>query len=344
MKSDITRKISLPRKIAISSRFEALIGIFGGLIVYLLPHLVKWAGGLGGALSDYFISDPKLTSAVAFCVAAIGALLSISRKAIETNFQEDTARMNQLADIVDLSGNAHFSELHTLISVYQRITDREFDSIKHEIIMNAKGRLAKMAFNQESPPLPASMFGSAETAKLQEKRGSKVKVRALSTLFDGDFDLNPTAEEQMFIRANVDLVASGGDFERIFVFRSDDYEINLRRPSVALHAMKNSQIPGRVVFIETLQKQDPDLMRSIEYGFLVFGNEVAFIDRPSHDKFLRGVIVTHPDRLREIHQLYDHLRTYSYSFSDAIHPATGEPIHAVPLHSIAADNLQRPLN
>jgi hypothetical protein len=183
-----------------------------------------------------------------------------------------------------------------------------------------------MAFSKQSPPLSASMFGTAEIEKLQEKRSSKIKVRALATLFEGDFDVFPTAEEENFMRANLALVDSGNDFERIFLLTSDAYVSSLQRPSFALQAKKNSRIHGRVVFLETLQKQDPELLHKVEHGFLVFGDEVAFVDLPSSDKFSRGFIVTHPDRLRDMHQLYEQLRTYSYPLSTSKHPATGEMI------------------
>lgn len=313
----------------IASWFEAFAGLALAALVFGLPHLFGWLAGLAGLASSLFVSDSKITSALAFGVAAAGAMLSISRHQIEAKISARMREVERLAELVDISNEVSHEELRELVGLYQRIADPNFMTVKQDIVRRAKRELAPMAFERESPPLSASVYTRAETERLTAYRGKRgVRVRALATLFEGDFDAEPTAEEEGFITANVELAKSGVDFERLFLMRSEAYAEAISRKSVAIHAGDRAELKGRVVFLEALRANDPALLRRAGDGFLIFGTDVGFVDRPTEDKFERGVIVTNPDRLSSMQQLYDDLVIYSYALSTTIHPGTGAKLEA----------------
>lgn len=303
---------------------EAFLGLAAAGLVFAAPYVIQAIFGLRSSLSTFFIADKNVTSGISFGLLSVGVLLSVSRKAIETKMLGQFQRVDELAKLIDLSGNAQYENLSQTLTLYSQITNPYFESVKRKLITQLKFDLSPMALEGTSPPLPASVFTGEEHSALIAACGSYTKVRAIATLFDGDFDLQPTEEEKRFIEANQRLVESGGDFERLFVIESSQYWKTIARPSVLNHIGKNPRIPGRVVFVDTLKQVDPSLDRRVGDGFLIFGEIVAFLDQPSKDRFARGRIVTNGEVLAQLHRLYEDLRAYSYVIDVETHPMTGE--------------------
>lgn len=331
MSTDMPRRANVGHlwRTSVSRWAEALAGIAVAALVSALPYLFSWVAGLAGLFSDFFVSDTKVTSALAFGIAAAGAMLSISRHQLATKVDVRMREVERLATLVDISNEVSHDELRELVSLYQRIADPSFVSVKQDIVRRAKRELSPMATEQESPPLSASCFAREETDRLKSYKGKRgERVRALATLFEGDFDKEPTAEEERFMVANVEMAKSGVDFERLFLMHSEEYEEAISRKSIAMHVGGSAKLKGRVVFFDTLRTNDPALIRRAGYGFLIFGAAVGFIDRPTDDKSERGVMITNSDKLQAMHQLYDDLAVYSYPMSDSVHPATGARLNS----------------
>ncbi len=305
---------------------EATLAAIAAAIVFSMPYLIELISGLRRVLSGSFIADKNVSSALSFGLLFIGVLLTVSRRIVESKITTHLTQIAELAKIVDLSGNAHYGDLSRVLKLYSNITNPYFVGVKHELIDQLRFRLSPMATEGTSPPLPASVFTGEEYNALLAARGATYKIRAIATLFDGDFDPHPTAEEEAFVDANKKLIKSGADFERLFVLESADYASAVTRPSVLDHAGRKPEIPGRVVFFETIRQVDPELYRSVGDGFLLFGELVAFVDTPSSDRVVRGKIVTDPSRLAQFHRLYDRLRAYSHAIDASRHPLTGQSI------------------
>ena len=90
------------------------------------------------------------------------------------------------------------------------------------------------------------------------------------------------------------------------------------------HSGVNPQIPGRVLIVEELVSQDPDVYEELGYGFLLFVESVAFVDEPTSDKSSRGRIVTDPGRLEQYESLYKKLYGYSRPVGGS-QPESGAP-------------------
>ena len=101
---------------SVSRWSEALVGIAVAALVFALPYLFSWVAGLAGFFSDFFVSDTKVTSALAFGIAAAGAMLSISRHQLATKVDARMREVDRLASLVDISNEVSHDELRDLLA------------------------------------------------------------------------------------------------------------------------------------------------------------------------------------------------------------------------------------
>ena len=216
---------SRPRgRVIVDQWAEAIAGSALAAVVFLIPHLFGWIASLGAPLPDFFMLDAKIMGALGFGTAAAGAMLSLSRHQFQKHFEAKLHSVDQLATLVDIETEANHEDLRELVALYQRVANPSFVHIKRDIVHKAKRELSPMAFEQESPALSGSAYSREQTAQLRRFRSQPgEKVRAVATLFDGDFDAVPTAEEELFMNANLEMAQRGADFERLFVMGVDEY-------------------------------------------------------------------------------------------------------------------------
>ncbi len=303
---------------------EAIFGGAAAVVVYSVPYIIAALSESRDVLTDSFLTDKKLASAVSFTLLFVGALLSLNRHETTTQLNLHLRHLEKLHEMVDLSQHADYSGLTDIVTLYSRISNPYFAGVKNELLSQFKVRLSPMATQGMSPPLSAGVYTQGEHQAFEAAIGTKTRIRAIATLFEGDFDQAPTSEETEYVATNARFVHGGGDFERLFVIDSSAYADALKRPTVRAHVGEAATLPGRVVFIDLLRKSDPELAESIGAGFLLLIDIVAFLDTPSVDRRERGQIVVDRVRLAQYERLYGRLRAYSYPIETEKHPLTND--------------------
>ena len=201
---------------------------------------------------------------------------------------------------------------------YFNITEPEFADIKNKIVRNASSELERLASRKRSNLLDTGEYYSWLWEIFEQNKGRHVKIRAISTMLDSEWD-NKSPQETRFIRENTEAAKRGCTVERIFIMKRELLAKALQNDHIKLHMVEaRSGLNGFVVMREDLERADPKLLSRIKDGFLGFDERVILIDDYAKDGSARGAVVMHPSEISELLDDFNKLRTFAHTLDSRV--------------------------
>lgn len=245
-------------------------------------------------------------------VAVVGILLMVARIAYQEALKERLRRVDQLAEIVDLSQQSRVRMIDSILKAYISITEPEFSGVKNHILAEASERLRKIASERKSGELSTGAYYSWLIPILQDvKRGEA--VRAVSLMHDVEWD--DSEPERKFFQENVNLVRRGAILERIFIMPRAEWPDAFQNEKIKAHARGSPfGLTGWFVDLDHLRKKDAGLLDRVGNGFIEIGSRVALIDRFTEDGQARGHVTMDEGDLRRLGKIFEELKVYGAPF------------------------------
>lgn len=268
---------------------EAIIGGSSAVVVEVLNVL--------------FFEKSNAGHVLAFGLALGGILLSVQRGAIERATEKELAPLRALAAFVDVGRLADYSPVSALHQSYSSIVEPEFAPLKANIVTDATAELKKLLHEKRSTTLQTGDYYDWLFAqfKVMEKNNY---VHAISLSSDDEW--NDSELEKNFFEVNRLAGERGVAVTRIFVVERARLPAFLKLPPIDAHTAESKvKLSGRWVAREELQRLDPQLLKSLNEGFIDFNGRVGLEDRIDPTGAARGDVTLNPDDLQRMQRLYE---------------------------------------
>lgn len=136
------------------------------------------------------------------------------------------------------------------------------------------------------------------------------RIRVVATMDEALWATCPA--QKKYLEANVRAAQRGTRLDRIFVTTRERLKDPARQTIVNTH-IENGYlgIVPYIVWQEDLEKHDPELLRQIGFGFIVFGDRVALIDASIPPAEMRGVVTMSRGQIRSLRRIFDRLMRHA---------------------------------
>jgi hypothetical protein len=273
----------------------------------------QYVEGLAGAaiaiaielVNVFAFGHSNVGSVLAIGVAVIGLLLTVTRRALESFFQETFKRVDKLAEIADLSASSNVSSISALLETYLQVGESEFAAVKQQVVSEAAVKLRRLAIEKRSPTLQTADY-YAWLFRQFEKVGPGDYIHAVSLSSEAEW--NDSAVERNFLQKNLDAASAGVLVSRIFIVPANALEAFIALTPIAAHTTEDeNSLSGFYISRDELEKDDRDLLLAIGEGFIDFNGRVALEDRFEQDGRARGEVTLHPSDLERMQVMFVNL-------------------------------------
>jgi hypothetical protein len=268
---------------------------------------------------------------------AVGILLTVNQLKIGQRLDAGLARVDKLADVVDLSDHCDVEGLRHLIEEYAKVPEREFAAPKEEVLAAAREELVRLRTEKSSAVLSTGAYYRWLLDMLDETKRPQ-RVYALSLMMSCEWDDSPV--EFRFIEANIRAAQRGVKIDRIFVMPKA--QLPFARQNRAVRSHFSDELPkglrGHFVDADRLRVADRALYERLGDGFIAFDDRVALVDLHSTDGSARGRVTMRSATLREITRTFEELLVHSESLTPELlsgGPGSGSGSPVAPARRLA---------
>lgn len=256
------------------------------------------------ANSKYF-GKSELGTLLAIQTGFIGVLLSIQRLNLDESRQREQARIDKVAEYLDVQQDASYNSIRALGERFGSITEAEFTPVKDQIVADAQEQLRRLAIEKRSATLQTTHYYDW-LFKQFERSNKNEYMHAVS--LSSDEEWNDSQLEQNFLKANVQAAGRGVEVCRIFIVADDRVAQFMKLPPIQKHSKSSgSGLVGYLVSRNELEKYDPQVLRSVGQGFVDFNGKVGLEDIFDPQGAARGQVTMLPEDLERMLSIYNRL-------------------------------------
>jgi len=326
MESPQKEKLRVPKEI----RLAAVEVVVGGIVAFIIykqlgsDPIANAAGLIVGSFAALHglhraITVFEMTKSIEGLQETVEDLNTCVDERLQDTEDHIASRLNELAVRIGLG---------ELSNLYWSI-DREFEVDKDAVIADASERLYKLLNSKQSSPMYKAVYYTWITENIA-RVGRGGKIIAVSRMKSTEWENSP--EEKNFFAQNRAAAEAGAIVERVFVTTRDVFDkamkgqpptntedVNATRVLKAHSKGESNNLGGWFADETRLKKEDPDLLKRIGDGFLIFrygksGDRVALIDDFTEQDEARGLATKHEQTLVRLEQSFENLKSMSEEF------------------------------
>lgn len=255
-------------------------------------------------------------AALALAVAGVGLMLTVHRHSLQSHIANNLARIDRMADLIDIAVESDTAVLTGVFQAYARVTESEFREVKDQLLSNTIEQLRKLEIEKRSDTL-GTLDYYEWLFRAFDNLGRDEYMHAVS--LSSDTEWNDSELEKKFLQKNLDAAAAKAQVSRIFVVPPTRLEAFIDIPPIAAHCVENDNgLNGYYVDRSQLEASDAALLKAIGEGFIDFNGRVGLEDIFDLDGGVRGQVTLNPSDLTRMGRIYDRLQNMAVPLSHAL--------------------------
>lgn len=238
-----------------------------------------------------------------------GGLLVVANLAQTIRLRREFDTLAKLTEIMDLSQQTTVADIGELLRLYFTIKEPELAPLKDEAVDTCVSILAKLAYDKVSAELCGAEYYIWLDSMLSST-SQDARIRVVATMDEVLWAASPA--QKKYLESNVRAAKHGTRLDRIFVTTRERLKDPARQRIIHTHIENGSVgIVAYIVWQEDLEKDDPELLRQIGFGFIVFGDRVALIDASIPPAEMRGFVTMSRGQIKSLHRIFDRLMQHA---------------------------------
>ncbi|MBC8274585.1 MAG: hypothetical protein H8E40_06430 [Chloroflexi bacterium] len=235
-----------------------------------------------------------------------GFLLAFGSLATTMRLREEFSAVRKLSEILDISEKCNVAEIGDILRLYVMVNEEELRPLREDVIASTISRLRKLAHDKVSEAIEGSEYYMWLIDTMRKSRKG-VHVYAVSVMLESTWVGVPS--EKTLLEANVEAAKRGVSVERVFISSRNRLRDRRNREAILRHIEHARYgLTAYVVWYEDIEARDPELLRKVGQGFILFGDRVMLVDTCVPPEGASGYVSMDPHDLKSYRSMFEQLR------------------------------------